>query len=304
MEKPVRRRALLFNLFIMLMVPKVGLEPTRESPLPPQDSVSTSSTTSAHKVLLMGWLFRCFGRLGLLPWGALAVPPHRRLPFTGLALDRGRVLGSAGCRRPLLSVACWLWAGGVSVTSPIPGGFRHVGQRQRGQHEDDGRRGRGFAQKSGGAGGSEQGLTGAAAEGCSHIGAFAGLKQNDHNQRDTNDDMNDQYNNQGIDMFSYPPCQALVGTLCWLANTIPPNESGFRLAPPTRAPSMSGMAISSEAFSGFTLPPYRILTTPRDRVPKSPSICERMISVCFLGLILGGGFTGADGPHRLVGDYQ
>lgn len=29
------------------MVPKVGLEPTRLSPLPPQDSVSTSSTTPA-----------------------------------------------------------------------------------------------------------------------------------------------------------------------------------------------------------------------------------------------------------------
>ena len=29
------------------MVPMVGLEPTRLSPLPPQDSVSTNSTTSA-----------------------------------------------------------------------------------------------------------------------------------------------------------------------------------------------------------------------------------------------------------------
>jgi hypothetical protein len=36
MEKPVRRRAFLFNLFIMLMVPKAGLEPARLSPLPPQ----------------------------------------------------------------------------------------------------------------------------------------------------------------------------------------------------------------------------------------------------------------------------
>ena len=31
---------------------------------------------------------------------------------------------------------------------------------------------------------------------------------------------------------------------------------GSRLAPPTRAPSMSGWVISSRAFSGFTLPPY------------------------------------------------
>ncbi len=31
------------------MVPKVGLEPTRLAPLPPQDSVSTNFTTSAGK---------------------------------------------------------------------------------------------------------------------------------------------------------------------------------------------------------------------------------------------------------------
>jgi hypothetical protein len=31
------------------MVPKVGLEPTRLTPLPPQDSVSTNFTTSAKK---------------------------------------------------------------------------------------------------------------------------------------------------------------------------------------------------------------------------------------------------------------
>ena len=30
------------------MVPKIGLEPTRLSPPPPQDGVSTNSTTSAY----------------------------------------------------------------------------------------------------------------------------------------------------------------------------------------------------------------------------------------------------------------
>ena len=34
------------------MVPKAGLEPARLSPLPPQDSVSTNSTTSASFVIL------------------------------------------------------------------------------------------------------------------------------------------------------------------------------------------------------------------------------------------------------------
>lgn len=31
-----------------LLVPRAGLEPARESSLPPQDSVSTTSTTSAQ----------------------------------------------------------------------------------------------------------------------------------------------------------------------------------------------------------------------------------------------------------------
>ena len=34
---------------IIFMVPKAGLEPARPSPLPPQDSVSTNSTTSANQ---------------------------------------------------------------------------------------------------------------------------------------------------------------------------------------------------------------------------------------------------------------
>ena len=33
------------------MVPKAGLEPAQVSPPPPQDGVSTSSTTSAHMVM-------------------------------------------------------------------------------------------------------------------------------------------------------------------------------------------------------------------------------------------------------------
>ena len=39
------------------------------------------------------------------------------------------------------------------------------------------------------------------------------------------------------------------------ALTIAANSVGSRLAPPTRAPSMSGCAISSAAFAGLTEPP-------------------------------------------------
>src|SRR5258705_9378341 len=44
------------------------------------------------------------------------------------------------------------------------------------------------------------------------------------------------------------------------ASTMRANLTGSRLAPPTRAPSMSGRARSSRAFSSFTLPPYWIRT--------------------------------------------
>src|SRR5450759_1741976 len=38
--------------------------------------------------------------------------------------------------------------------------------------------------------------------------------------------------------------------------TMRAKTSGFKLAPPTRAPSISGSAISSAMLSGVTLPPY------------------------------------------------
>ncbi len=52
MKKKVKPRKALetlrgFNLF--MLVPRAGLEPAQLLPLPPQDSVSTSSTTSARK---------------------------------------------------------------------------------------------------------------------------------------------------------------------------------------------------------------------------------------------------------------
>ena len=38
-------------------------------------------------------------------------------------------------------------------------------------------------------------------------------------------------------------------------------SSAFRLAPPIRPPSISGIAMSSEAFFGFMLPPYWMRTS-------------------------------------------
>ena len=55
----------------------------------------------------------------------------------------------------------------------------------------------------------------------------------------------------------------------WPALMMPRKSLAFRLAPPTRAPSMSGLASSSAALSGFTLPPY--WTTTRAAVA-SPNV--------------------------------
>ena len=37
----------IYTTYIIYLVPMAGIEPARHSPLPPQDSVSTNSTTSA-----------------------------------------------------------------------------------------------------------------------------------------------------------------------------------------------------------------------------------------------------------------
>ena len=44
------------------MVPKAGLEPARLTPLPPQDSVSTNSTTSAETLLIRSTALPCRSR--------------------------------------------------------------------------------------------------------------------------------------------------------------------------------------------------------------------------------------------------
>ncbi len=46
---------IIYSLFVQCMVPMAGVEPAQLSPLPPQDSVSTNSTTSA--LLILATLF-------------------------------------------------------------------------------------------------------------------------------------------------------------------------------------------------------------------------------------------------------
>ncbi len=68
-----------------------------------------------------------------------------------------------------------------------------ISQRQGRNHENNRCNGGRFAQKRRCPGVAKKCLTGPASERCPHIGAFAGLKQHDHDKRYTDNDMN---NNQ------------------------------------------------------------------------------------------------------------
>src|SRR5439155_6825107 len=57
--------------------------------------------------------------------------------------------------------------------------------------------------------------------------------------------------------------------------TIAAKDFGSRLAPPTRAPSISSSAISDFAFSGLTEPPYRIRKLSANSLPKALAASPR-----------------------------
>src|SRR5262249_2462507 len=90
----------------------------------------------------------------------------------------------------------------------------------------------------------------AAAEDGAHVGALAGLQQHDDAQEDARGDV-DQRNDVADENLGHH----------FSSNrTMRMNCSATRLAPPTRAPSMSGSAIRLSMLSGFTLPPYTMRT--------------------------------------------
>ena len=66
-----------------------------------------------------------------------------------------------------------------------------VCKSQRCDHENNGGRGCGFAKECRCTGAAEKGLAGTAAEGCSHVCPFPCLEQDDHDQGDTNNNVND-----------------------------------------------------------------------------------------------------------------
>ena len=144
------------------MVPKPGLEPGRDTPLPPQDSVSTKfHHFGTILFLIAGVSFsRRFGRKGHRRCTRCFFR-HRRC---GLLLDRRLCVQHNGLIGPVAGRVC---------------------QPQRGYHKDDGHYGCCFSQKRRRPGTSEKGLTGAPAKGSAHIRPFSGLQQYDHNEGDT-----------------------------------------------------------------------------------------------------------------------
>ena len=69
------------------MVPKAGLEPARLSPLPPQDSVSTNSTTSALGILMYTYLF--FEGTFVVPGAWFCCCPGMTIEFAGFVFVTG-----------------------------------------------------------------------------------------------------------------------------------------------------------------------------------------------------------------------
>ena len=80
------------NLTGLCMVPKAGLEPAQLSPLPPQDSVSTNSTTWACLKLFVTEGFQSLTLIFFLLLVHLCQLPNRKESLPSLAKDQHRLL--------------------------------------------------------------------------------------------------------------------------------------------------------------------------------------------------------------------
>jgi len=74
------------------------------------------------------------------------------------------------------------------------------GESHRGQHEQYRRNRRRFGERCGRAAGSKRGLTALTAEGSGNVSCLTALQQHNHNQKQTDDDVNDgDKNDHGIE---------------------------------------------------------------------------------------------------------
>src|SRR5690606_33659040 len=138
---------------------------------PPQDGVSTNSTTWAYGPVFppakRGALYQC---RSLLSSAFL-------LARVGFRRRLGRRLGGLGRGRIHLGRRLDRLGGGDPLEHRAPGARRHMRERQRGEEEDGGGDGGELAQEGLGASPAEHRLASGPAERRSHAGSLPGLEQ-------------------------------------------------------------------------------------------------------------------------------
>src|SRR5580658_32779 len=130
---------------------------------------------------------------------------------------------------------------------------RRIRQEHRGQEKHHRQRTGRLGNHTALLAGAELGLAGAA-EHRADVRAFALLQQDHDGQRDADQDVN--RDDQRVHLLLRP-----TGLQTIRALTIRANESAFKLAPPTKAPSISGLETNESTLSVVTLPPYRMRTS-------------------------------------------
>ena len=223
------------------MVRMAGLEPARLAPLPPQDSVSTSSTTSARS--LIRHLARLFTETALGSYGytkAGNTLPRRDKAYHFISRVRARQLpkllwatrrgwcgcwfgcGARRCRhgrgwsRLLLrwrfALACTAIYNAMRLT--VAAGEH--GKQQAGRKKSGCKERRHLTQKGGGAPRSEYGGRSAAAKGSTGIRSLAMLDQHESYERGGNYKMGNQ--NSGIHKSRVPDIEwaTPIGLRCSL----------------------------------------------------------------------------------------
>src|SRR3989442_7559040 len=121
-------------------------------------------------------------------------------------------------------------------------------QAERGDGEDDGDRRRDLAQDGRRAHGAEDRLAAGAAEGGADVRALARLQEHHADDGEGRHDVDDDEQRVHHSPLTAAPARAVFLTMAM-------KPGALRLAPPTRAPSISGSAASASALSAFTLPP-------------------------------------------------
>src|SRR5712692_4117166 len=149
-----------------------------------------------------------------------------------------------------------------------------VREHESSEEENRGQDGRGARKKIGRAARAEQASRGAAAESRAHVRPFAVLEQDQTDDAERDDDVDDECQ-----------CKPEIHVLSLendiylrAAAQIAMKSSATSDAPPISPPSTSGIANSSLALPGLTLPPYTIVA--RCASPRSRAASRARMNAC------------------------